>query len=151
MAKMHSRKKGNSGSNKPSVLIKKSWNIHSAKEVEQLVIKLAKSGNSSSQIGLILRDSYGITDVALITNKKITKILEENKLTKKLPEDLIALIQKDIRLMKHMGINKKDMTVKRGLQLTVSKINRLAKYYIRTEKLPEGWSYDRTKAKLLIE
>ena len=148
---MHSRKKGNSGSNKPSVLIKKSWNIHSAKEVEQLVIKLAKSGNSSSQIGLILRDSYGITDVALITNKKITKILEENKLTKKLPEDLIALIQKDIRLMKHMGINKKDMTVKRGLQLTVSKINRLAKYYIRTEKLPEGWSYDRTKAKLLIE
>lgn len=151
MARMHSRKKGKSGSNKPSVRNKKSWNIHSAKEAEQLVIKFAKSGKSASEIGLILRDSYGIPDVSLITNKKIAKILEENKLTKKIPEDLIALIKKDIRLMKHMGINKKDMTVKRGLQLTESKINRLAKYYKRTNKLPESWSYDRSKAKSLVE
>ncbi|MEK6951973.1 MAG: 30S ribosomal protein S15 [Nanoarchaeota archaeon] len=151
MAKMHSRKKGKSGSNKPSVKIKKSWNIHSAKEAEQLVIKLAKSGNSASNIGLILRDSYGISNVQLITNKKITQIIEENKLNKKLPDDLIALIIKDIKLMKHVETNKKDMTVRRGLILTGSKINRLAKYYKRKNKLPLDWTYDRSKAKLLIE
>lgn len=151
MAKMHSRKKGKSGSNKPNSKTKKSWNIHSGKEVEQLVIKLAKTGNGPSQIGLMLRDSYGIPSVQSITNKKISKILEENKLSKKLPEDMVALINKDIRLMKHVGNNKKDMTVRRGLILTESKINRLAKYYIRTKKLPANWSYDRTKAKLLIE
>lgn len=148
---MHSRKKGKSGSNKPSVTIKKSWNIHSAKEVEQLVIKLAKSGNNSPNIGLILRDSYGISNVQLITNKKINQILEENKLNKDLPDDLIALIKKDIRLMKHVETNKKDMTVRRGLILTASKINRLAKYYKRNNKLPLDWTYDRSKAKLLIE
>ncbi|MBI2498959.1 30S ribosomal protein S15 [Candidatus Woesearchaeota archaeon] len=151
MAKMHSRKKGKSGSNKPSAKIKRSWNIHSAKEVEQLVIKLAKAGNNSSGIGLTLRDSYGIPDVKLVTNKKITQILEENKLNKKLPDDLIALIKKDIKLMKHIENNKKDMTVKRGLILTESKINRLAKYYKRSNKLPVDWTYDRSKAKLLIE
>ena len=151
MAKMHSRKKGKSGSNKPSAMTKKSWNIHSGKEVEQLVIKIAKTGKVPSQIGVILRDSYGIPSVQLITNKKIAKILEENKLNKKLPEDMVALINKDIRLMKHVGNNKKDMTVRRGLILTESKINRLAKYYIRNKKLPANWSYDRTKAKLLIE
>ncbi len=79
MAKMHSRKKGKAGSNKPSLIIKKAWNIHSPKEVEQLIIKLAKTGKSSSEIGLILRDSYGIPDVELIANKKIMQILEENR------------------------------------------------------------------------
>lgn len=151
MAKMHSRKKGKSSSNKPNVKAKKSWNIHSAKEVEQLVIKLAKAGKSASEVGLILRDSYGVPDVQLITNKKITKIVEENKLNKKLPDDLISLIKKDIKLMKHIENNKKDMTVKRGLILTESKINRLVKYYIKTKKIPENWVFDRSKAKLLIE
>lgn len=148
---MYSRKKGKSGSKKPIKKTKKSWNLYSAKEVEQLVMKLAKNGLSASMIGLTLRDSYGIPDVTVLTNKRIGTILEENKLSRKLPDDILALIKKDIRLVKHNEINKNDMTVKRGLQLTISKINRLAKYYKRTGRLPDDWKYDRSKAKLLIE
>ena len=43
------------------------------------------------------------------------------------------------------------MTVLRGLQITESKINKLAKYYRREGVLPEDWKFDRKTAKLLIE
>mgnify|MGYP001576582737 CR=1 FL=1 len=151
MARMYSRAKGKSGSTKPSKNTKKSWNIHSAGEIEQLIVKLAKLRKSSAEIGLILRDSYGIPDVSVIAGKKIGKIMKEKGLQGKLPEDLQALIKKDINLSKHFGTHKKDMTVKRGLQITLSKINKLAKYYKSRGDLAKGWSYDRSKAKLLLE
>ncbi|MDP4012592.1 MAG: 30S ribosomal protein S15 [Candidatus Nanoarchaeia archaeon] len=151
MAKMHSRARGKSGSRKPIGRPVPSWVTHDAKTVEQLVVKLAKSGNTSSQIGINLRDAYGVPDVKAITKKKINQILEENKLKSNLPEDVRNLIRKDIRLMKHMEINKKDESVKRGLILTLSKILRLAKYYKREGKLPVEWQYDRAKAKVLVE
>lgn len=150
MARMHSRKKGKSKSTRPSKKEKKSWQRYSVKEAEQLVVKLAKQGNSPSVVGIILRDSYGIPDVRLLTKKKITKIFEENGIKLKLPEDLLNLIKKDIRLMKHMETNKKDMTVKRGIRLTESKIGRLVKYYKKNGVLGDDWKYDRAKAKLLI-
>ena len=151
MARMHSRKKGKSGSTKPAKKDKKSWIRYSAKEIEQLVIKVAKQGHNPSMVGMVLRDSYGIPDVKALTKKKIMKILEENKIKYKLPEDLLNLIKKDIKLMKHFELNKKDMPVKRGLRLTESKIKRLVKYYKGVNKLPEDWKYERAKAKLLIE
>ena len=151
MAKMHSRKKGKSGSHKHIIKTKNAWVIHSEKEIEKLVIKLAKNDLHSSQIGLRLRDSYGIPNVKSITKKGLVHILKENSLTKKIPEDILSLIKKDVRLTKHLEINKKDMAVKRGLQLTLSKINRLSKYYKRVGKLPTDWKYDRSKAKLLLE
>lgn len=151
MARMHSRKKGKAGSTKPLKLTKRGWIRYSAKEVEALTIKLAKQGLTNSKIGIVLRDNYGVPDVKAITKKSIGKILKENKITRKLPEDLLALIKKDIKLMKHMDVHKKDMTVKRGLQLTESKIRRLAKYYKRIGKLTKDWNYDRGKAKLYLE
>ncbi len=123
---------------------------YSAKEVEQLTLKLAKQGKVPSQIGLVLRDNYGIPDVKLITKKSITKILKENKLDLKLPEDLTALIKKVIRLMKHLDTFKKDETVKRGLTITESKINKLAKYYKRKGRIDKSWKYDKSKAKMLV-
>jgi len=151
MARMHSRKKGKSGSKKPVKQTKPVWLRYGSKETEQLVIKLAKAGKTSSEIGIILRDSYGIPSVSVITNKKIMKILEENNLTQKLPFDLLSLIKKEISIMKHMDANKKDMTAKRGLQLTDSKIRRIVKYYKRIGKLSADWKYDKKNAKLLLE
>ena len=151
MAKMHSRKKGKSASHKPIKQTKKDWVKYSNKEIEQLIVKLDKTGLTSSLIGIKLRDVYGIPDVRTLTNKKIKKILEENNAKHGLPEDLKNLITKDIRLMKHVELHKKDQTVKRGLQLTVSKINRLSKYYKREGILADDWKYDREKAKSLIE
>src|SRR3989338_891081 len=68
----------------------------------------------------------------------------------KLPEDITALVKKDIKLVKHLDSNKKDMTVWRGLIITESKINKLAKYYKREGFLPQDWKFDRKTAKLLI-
>ncbi|MBS3135072.1 30S ribosomal protein S15 [Candidatus Woesearchaeota archaeon] len=150
MARMHSRKKGKSGSKKPLKKVKKVWLRYSDKEVEQLIIKLAKQGNTQSKIGIMLRDTYGVPDVKIILNKKVGDVLEEHKLKPKLPEDLVALIKKELNVMKHFEVNKKDMPAKRGLQLTESKINRLVKYYKRKGILDKSWVYDREKAKLLV-
>lgn len=151
MARMHARKRGKARSNKPLIKKKPVWLSYSPKEVEQLVIKLAKGGKRPPEIGLILRDSYGIPDVKLVAKKKIVSILSENNLKPKLPSDFQDLIKKHISIMKHMAVNKKDITGKFRLGLVGSKIRRLEKYYKKKGVLPEGWFYDKTKAKLLTE
>ena len=90
MARMHSRKKGVSGSTIP---VKKvpTWAPFKGKEVEKLILKYSKAGKTSSEIGIILRDSYGIHSVKALTEKKITQILEENGMKKNLPEDLLNI------------------------------------------------------------
>lgn len=147
---MYSGKHGKSGSKRPVKITKKVWLRYSNKEVESLIVKLAKSGKTPSQIGLILRDSYGVPDIRILGLKSITDVLKNNSLLAKVPEDLTALIKKDIQLMRHLESNKKDMSAKRGVILTESKINRLAKYYKREGLLPKEWRYEKDKAKLLI-
>jgi len=151
MARMHSRKRGKSGSKKPIKSNKTIWERYNDKEVILLIEKLAKEGKTSSKIGITLRDSYGIPDVKLITKKSITSILKEKKLYPKLPEDMIALIQKAIKITEHNEKNRHDQPSIRGLTLTESKIRRLAKYYKTKDLLPEAWRYSRTNAKLLVE
>jgi small subunit ribosomal protein S15 len=150
MARMHSRKKGKSGSTKPVKEKAPVWIRHETQEVEQLIVKLAKKGESQSRIGIILRDKYGIPDSRKITKKRINTILKENNLKQEIPEDLMNLIKKEIMLLKHTEKNKKDMSAKRGLQLTESKIKRLSKYYKKAGILSEDWKYDREKAKLIV-
>ncbi len=151
MARMYSRKKGKSSSTKPLETKKPRWERYDEKEVTLLIQKLKKQEKTASEIGIILRDTYGIPNVKIITNKKITQILEQQNLAPKLPEDLSFLIKKAIKIMKHMETNKKDQPSKRGLTLTESKIRRLVKYYKKTKKIPQDWKYTREKAKLLIE
>lgn len=148
---MHSRRKGKSGSKKPGKTKKSSWMIHQPAEIESLVVKLAKAGKQPSQIGLELRDSYGVPRVKQYTNRTVTKILEDNNIKFKLPEDMAALIKKEINILRHLESNRKDMPTRRGLLLTESKIKRLAKYYKRIGRLPVDWSYSREKIKLLLE
>ena len=151
MARMYSRKKGKSGSKKPLQKSKQSWLAHNAKEIEMLIVKLAKEGKPSSMIGLVLKDSYGVPDVKTATGKSITRILAEKNLSPKIPEDLLALIKKSITLRKHMEENRQDMTSLRGVQLTESKIKRLVKYYKKARKLPVDWKYDLKSVKLYAE
>lgn len=151
MARMHSRARGKSGSTKPSEQKKPTWITQSPKETELLIVKYAKDGKSASQIGLHLRDEYGIPDVKLAIGKTITQVLAEKKLTAEIPDDLMALIRKAVLVKKHQETNKNDMTAKRGLRLTESKINRLVKYYKATGKLPQSWKYDPERIKLYVE
>ncbi len=147
---MHSGAKGKSGSKKP---IKKipSWAPFKEKEVEKLIVKYAKAGKSTSEIGLLLRDAYGINSVKALTGKTVTAVLDENKLTKELPEDVLNLIKKIILVKQHLEKNKQDQTAKRGIILTTSKINRLVKYYKRSKRLPVDWKLDMTRLKMYLE
>lgn len=151
MARMYSHKKGKSRSTKPSKKRNPGWVRYTGREVKKLITKLAKEGFTPSQIGVHLRDRYGIPDVKLIAKRSVTQILEENDLYPELPEDLMALIKKNIMIRAHLDENKKDLTAKRGLQLTESKIRRLVKYYKKTNRLAADWKYDPERIKLLID
>ena len=135
MARKYSRSKGKAGSKRPARKTLPTWVRYKPKEVELLIVKLAKDGKTPSQIGLFLRDTYGIPDVKRLTKKKITSVLEERKLLKEIPEDLMSAIRKSVLVRKHLEENKKDQTAKRGLELAESKIRGLIKYYKKTGKL----------------
>ncbi len=150
MARMHSRKKGNAGSKKPIRKAAPTWVRYQAKEVELLVAKVAKEGKTPSQTGVVLRDSYGVPDVKKVTGKSISATMKEKNLLPQIPENLMALIKKSVMIKKHLEGQKHDMTAKRGFELTDSKIRRLVKYYKREKMLPQEWSYDPEKVKLII-
>ena len=151
MARIHARKKGKHGSKKPLRKNVPVWIKYKPKEIEELVVDLAKQCKQSSAIGAILRDSYGIADVKLVTGKRISEIMKQNNAYSELPEDLLNLIRRAVNLRKHLEIHKRDLHSKRGLQLIESKIKRLVKYYRENGTLPRDWRYDWEKAKLLVE
>jgi len=151
MARMHSGSRGKSGSTPPASKQNPSWVEYKPEEIEQIIVELANSGLTASEIGMILRDQYGVPSVKKLSGKKIEEILEKHKLGSDIPRDMLNLIRKSVKLQKHMGKNKKDMTSKRGYQLTVSKIRRLTKYYVKKGKLPKGWRYTPEKAALLVK
>jgi small subunit ribosomal protein S15 len=150
MARMHSKRKGKSGSTKPLRTSPPPWVTLSPEDLEDLIVTLAKKGETPSTIGTILRDQYGIPSAELITKKRITRILEEKGIRPELPEDLLNLIRRSVSLESHFAGNKKDNVAKRGKQLLESKINRLAKYYKRKGRIPSDWKYDPSKARLFV-
>lgn len=140
MARMHSRKRGKSASDRPRTT-DLSWIPLSKEEIEEAIIKLARKGLPPSQIGMILRDSYGVPLVKRVLGKKITQVLAEKGLAPEIPEDLSYLIKRAYRVRKHLETHKKDLVSRRGLSLIESKIHRLVKYYKRVGKLPKDWKY----------
>jgi len=118
-----------------------SWVQYTQEEVEQLVIELAKRGFSQSMIGVILRDQYGIPSVKPILGKSISEVLQEHELASQIPEDLMNLIRRAVRIRKHLEEHPKDLSAERGLNLVESKIHRLVKYYKRVGKLPQDFVY----------
>ncbi|MBW2980318.1 30S ribosomal protein S15 [Candidatus Woesearchaeota archaeon] len=151
MARMYSRRKGKAKSKKPLQTTTPTWTRYKGKEIELLIVRLAKEGKTPSQIGISLRDTYGVPNVKLLTKKDITQILKEKKILPAMPEDLQSLIRRAVKIHKHLEANTRDSTAKRGLLLTSSKINRLVKYYKRTGKLSSEWKYDPSRARMLLE
>jgi small subunit ribosomal protein S15 len=149
MAETRPAKKSRTGSYKQPEKAAR-WVDYKPKEVEDLVIKHAKQGAQAAQIGLILRDQYGVPSVKSATGKTINKILRENELQAKLPDDLMNLLRRVVELRVHLERNKRDYQSYRGLELAEAKIRNLAKYYVKKGVLPKGWKYDAEQAKLLI-
>ena len=150
MARIHARRRGDSGSVRPHRTEAPSWSNTDVKAIEKVIIELKKEGYSSSRIGLVLRDRYGVPNVKLVMGKRIDQILEENGLRPDIPEDLRNLIAKALGLRKHLAENKNDLHNKRQLQLTESKIRRLVRYYVSSGRLPGDWSYKPETAEILL-
>ncbi len=129
MARMHARRKGVAGSTRPFILKNPEWVPLSGKDIEKIIVENFKTGKSTSTIGTMLKDQYGVPSVKLATGKSILQITKENDLTTAFPEDLTDLIKKAINLAEHLRENKNDLHNKRALALTEAKIRRLIKYY----------------------
>ena len=150
MSRMYSRKRGKSGSRKPTER-KMPWVKYKKEEIEEIVVKLAGKGMGSAEIGLVLRDKYGIPSVRDYSKARIARIMKKHSVYTPMPEDIFNLMKRAVELRNHMSKNSHDYTSKRGLELTESKIRRLAKYYKERKILPHDWKYDAEKARLLVK
>lgn len=127
------------------------WIMYSDEEIEEFIVKFKREGKSASQIGVILRDQYGIPSVKEVTGKKITQILKEKDQAEEYPEDIMNLIKRAVNIRDHLNENPKDLHGKRGLTIIESKIRRLGRYYSANGQLPEGWRYNPVQAALLVK
>lgn len=154
MARMHTRRRGSSGSDKPTADENPEWSDVDADAVEERVVELAQQGDDPSQIGMKLRDEgvqgVPVPDVKLVTGKKVGEILDEHDAAPEVPEDLRNLLARAVRLRDHMDENQTDYQNKRALQNTESKIRRLVDYY-RGDELDEDFTYSYDDAKELLE
>lgn len=148
MGRLHTHRHGRSHSIRPVTLRAPSWITQSSKEVEELVVKYAKEGLSPSQIGIKLRDQYSIPLIKPITQKSVTKILQENNVLPELPEDLNNIVNKAVGLQKHLKENKGDHRNVRSLELIEAKVHRLTTYYKRIGRIPKNWKYKSVVAQL---
>ena len=106
-----------------------------------MVVKKAKEGQKLSMIGTSLRDQHGIPLVKSITGKRVGQILKESKLDSPIPETIDELVEKAIRLKKHLEKNETDFVNKRSLIQIEAKIHSLSRYYKKKGLLPKEWEY----------
>lgn len=143
------QEKGRSHSVRPVSKRSPSWCKYEPEEVEALVVKLAREGESASRIGTILRDQHGIPLAKPITGKSITALLEEADLAPSVPEDLDMLLRKATRLSTHLDKNKMDLSNKRSLQVVEARIYKLSRYYKKKGVLPSDWKYQHRVASMI--
>jgi len=136
------QEKGKSHAVRPVSKRPPSWCKYEPEEVESLVIKLVREGNTPSRIGAILRDQYGIPLTKPITGKSVTHILAEADMALSVPEDIEMLLKKASRLSTHLEKNKMDLANKRSLQIIEAKIHKLSKHYKQKGVLPSDWKYE---------
>lgn len=151
MARMHARRKGKSCSKRPLITENPTWVTISATEIEDIIVKMAKDGNGSAKIGLVLRDQYGVPDVKLATGKTVTQIMKEKGVAPALPEDIANLMRRAIDLNVHLKENRGDVSNKRGLMLIEARIRRLERYYKKNGVLPTDWKYSLNTAELMLK
>ena len=151
MARMHSPGRGKSGSTKPMVDSAPERSNTDEKEVTELILSLASDGHSTAAIGTFLRDQHAVPDVRLVLGKRIGQVLAENEITSKYPEDMMSLMRRALRLIDHLESNRKDRHNARQLELTESKIRRLATYYQSEGQLDSEWAYKRDQLRLMVE
>ena len=148
MGRMHTHNHGKAHSIRPIELKKPDWIKMESNEIEELIVKYANEGMTSSQIGIKLRDQHAIPLVKPILNKTISEVLKENELTPEIPEDLNNIVLKAVNLQKHLKENKSDNRNVRSLELVEAKVHRLSTHYKKKGIIPKKWKYKSVVAQL---
>jgi small subunit ribosomal protein S15 len=148
MGRLHTHQHGKSHSIRPIDPKKPDWVKQSNEEIEGLIIKYAKEGMTTSQIGMKLRDQHAIPLVKPIINKGIKEVLIENKLNQEIPEDLNNIVMKAVNLQKHLKENRSDNRNTRALELVEAKVHRLSTHYKKTGEIDQKWKYKSVVAQL---
>ena len=151
MSRIHSGHKGRAGSHRPYPLTKPAWVMTSQEELVAQAVQLSKTGLSSAQVGLHLRDSLGIPSARAVTGKRLGTLLQEKGVQPEIPDDLQALLKRVVHLQRHLETHPKDLSNRRGLTLMESRIRRLARYYRQRKRIPETWRYTAAAAALQVE
>src|SRR5207249_11586297 len=107
LARLYSGKRGSSGSTRPVSRRPPAWFKYEPEEVDALVLKLSKEGNTPSLRGQILRHRYGIPLVSQVAGRRLEKIIPQESRTK-LPEDLENFLRKATSATRHLEKNRKD-------------------------------------------
>ncbi|MBN1170201.1 30S ribosomal protein S15 [Candidatus Micrarchaeota archaeon] len=151
MARLHSKKKGKSGTKRPKSNDNPEWVTLKKEEAQEIVLKLAREGAPAAKIGLILRDQHGVPNARALLGTTLVAFLRKEKAYQEYPEDLLNLIKKAVRMNGHLKNTKNDTHNNVKLGHVESKIQRLVKYYVDKGRLPAGWKYERDKAALLVK
>ena len=148
MARIHSHRRGKSHSTRPSSKRSPTWVNYSQDEIIAQIGKLAKDGLGPSQIGLQMRDEFGIPYLKTFLGKSVKEILAEDKARSTIPEDLSHLVERAVKLQGHLNNHHADRKNVRSLELLEAKIHRLSNYYKEKKELPANWRYSAAVAQL---
>jgi small subunit ribosomal protein S15 len=151
MARMYAHKRGKSGSTKVHGQDLPEWANTDKKEIEGLISSLHDDGHTAAIIGTILRDQHAVPDVRKVIGQRITSFLTSQDKVATYPEDMMNLMRKAVSIIDHISSNRKDIHNTRALELTESKIRRLAKYYQSKGRLAADWKYKRDQIRLMVE
>jgi len=121
---------------------------YGADETKAAILKLAKDGLTPSQIGMALRDDYGVPLAKPLLGMSIGEVLTEAKAAPSLPQDLKDLIDRAERVQKHLIVHKGDRKNVHSLELVEAKIYRLSKFYKEKGILPSDFKYTAVVAQL---
>ena len=123
-----------------SVKEKPAWIELTEKDVEAIVVKLAKQGLTSEKIGLELRDKYGVPRTRVL-GKRVSQILKENDLYSDSTED--NLVKKREKISQHLKENKQDKRAMRSFTIIKARLAKYAKYKKRKDAEPNQGSSKR--------
>lgn len=148
MGRLHSHRHGQSHSIRPITPSSPTWIKQGPEEIEELILKYAKEGLTTSEIGVKLRDQHAIPLTKPIIKKSITEVLEQKGIKADMPEDLNNIVKKALGLQKHLKTHTSDRRNVRSLELLEAKVHRLSSYYKKTGRIPKTWKYKSVIAQL---
>ena len=151
MARMYAHKRGKSGSTKVHGEELPEWSNTDKDAIEELILSLHEEGHSNADIGTILRDQHAVPDLRRVIGMRIGTFLSGKNLVSTYPEDMMNLMRKAVSIIDHLSNNRKDLHNRRALELTESKIRRLARYYQSHGRLASDWKYKRDQVRLMVE